>query len=104
MPFLGTLQGNESFVLDVTPDVQPTGATAVTIIYLNSSGNIRDIDTLTVLGSAGVVNRVPPKNTTRIYIEIDLPRDGLVEARVQQGATIHVADLAFDSRLVFDVV
>jgi hypothetical protein len=104
MPFMGTLQGNQSFVLDVTPAVEASEATAVTVSYLNSSGNIRDIEILTAMNSQGTVSRVIPKNTVRIYIEINLPRDGLVQARVQQGATIHLTDLAFDGRLVFDVV
>ena len=80
MPFIGTLNDNQLFTLDVTPSLATTGGlTAVTVTYLNSTGNrIRDIDiaTIEVGVSSGVVSRVIPRNTTRIYIEIDMPPGG----------------------------
>lgn len=108
MPFIDTtLRGNEPFTLDVTPEVLNSGPIAVTVTYLNSTGNrIRDIDIFTVPQGdpQGSINRAIPRNTSRIYIEIDMPRNGLAQARVTQGGNVHTSDIAFDTRLVFDVV
>ncbi len=108
MPFIGTLRDNELFTLDVTPLVQSTaGPTAVTVSYLNATGNkIRDIDIFTIQigGPQAGISRVIPRNTTRLYIEIDLPNSGFAQARVIQGANVYTTDIAADGRLVFDVV
>jgi hypothetical protein len=108
MPFVGTLRDNELFILDVTPAVQSGVApAAVTVSYLNATGNkIRDIDIFTIqIGDpqAGI-SRVIPKDTTRLYIEIDLSSSGFAQARVVQGATVYSTDIAADARLVFDVL
>lgn len=107
MPFIGTLQGEQLFTVDVTPAVQ-TGIApaAVTVIYVNGTGNkVRDIDilTLSVGDPFAGYSRVIPRNTTRLYIEIDLAGTG-VQVRVIQGILVHTSDLLFDGRLVFDVV
>jgi hypothetical protein len=106
MPFIGTLRDNEHFTVDVTATVPNNGSTALTVTYLNPTGNrIRDIDISTGAGGVPVVvSRVIPRNTTRIYIEIDLPDGGLAQARITQGIFVHTSDISFDSRLVFDVV
>jgi len=108
MPFIGILQQNEPFTVDVTPGVEGnSGPTAVTVTYLNSTGNsVRDIDIFTFqLGDPQFVfTRVIPRNTPRLYIEVDLPHEGAAQVRVRQGTLIHTTDILFDSRLVFDVV
>ena len=107
MPFIGNLQSNERFTVDITPNVGGTGPMAITVTYLSSNGNkVRDLDILTSLIEEPqfVFTRVIPRNTPRIYIEVDLSNGGGAQVRVQQGTVIHTTDILFDSRLVFDVV
>ena len=106
MPFIGTLRNNEIFTLDVTPATGNGGSIAITASYMTGANRIRDIDILTVTnGSLGAaISRQMPKDTIRAYFEIDLPNNGLAQARVTQGAEVHTADVGLDARLIFDVV
>lgn len=108
MPFIGNLQSNERFTVDITPTVGETNwPMAITVTYLNSTGNrVRDLDILTfpVGEPQFVFTGVIPRNTPRIYIEIDQSNGGGAQVRVRQGTVIHTTNILFDSRLVFDVV
>ena len=100
--FAGTLIANADAVLDVTPASGAAETFAVTVTYLNQTGNrIRDIDIAT--STSGVLNMVLsiPKNTGRIYIEVDTI--DMLHVRVMQGPNIITRDLTGDGRVVFDV-
>lgn len=106
MPYLGILQNNLPFTLDVTPEIANNDDTLVTLTYLNPTGNkIRDIDILTIPRSDQVLvfSRVMPRNTSRVFVEFTSPPNGRVQARFVQGAAVIAADVNGDTRLVFNV-
>jgi len=101
--FGGTLIADEAIV-DITPAGATTGATAVTISYLNRKGSkVRDIDTATTAVPVQMILTISG-NTSRVYIELDQPPDGLSQVRVTQGPSVITQDIVGDGRVLFDVV
>ena len=108
MPFKGTLQNNERLTIEVSPNISNNGPTALTIFYLNETGKIPDIDILSVplLNPLGVpvLDRVIPRNTTRVLIDVENPPGNDAAVRMSQTMVI-IAEVANgDIRYSFDVV
>ena len=104
--FKGSLVAESDASLEITPSTGVTDSKAVTITYLNRKGNtVRDIDIATLAPGAGVAMVMKlPKNTGRVYIDLDQSPASISQIRVTQGPSVITLDVTGDGRMVLDVV
>jgi hypothetical protein len=104
-PDMGPIRHSVPFTIDITPEVGNVGATAVTFMSMRTD-RIKAVNNVTIPpgGPSVALTDTLGANVVHFDVFIYPPRNGLLQFRLTQGATVFTHDVVGDVTLVFDVV
>ena len=103
-PDMGSIRHSVPFTIDITPEIGNVGATAVTFMSMRTD-RIKAVNNVTIPpgGSSFAFTDTLRANVVRFDVLIYPPRNGILQFRLTQGASVISHDVVGDVTLVFDV-